>query len=76
MAPDAQRAPSETRTSFEGNEESSRSIEREGPPGDKQVPSSSSSRDLTTEANTDSLNSAEIATEPGEHVCPQARSAN
>ncbi|XP_077943421.1 serine/threonine-protein phosphatase 4 regulatory subunit 2 isoform X4 [Gasterosteus aculeatus] len=76
VAPDAQRAPSETRTSFEGNEESSRSIEREGPPGDKQVPSSSSSRDLTTEANTDSLNSAEIATEPGEHVCPQARSAN
>uniref|UniRef100_A0AAQ4NPX8 Uncharacterized protein n=1 Tax=Gasterosteus aculeatus aculeatus TaxID=481459 RepID=A0AAQ4NPX8_GASAC len=76
VAPDAQRAPSETRTSFEGNEESSRSIEREGPPGDKQVPSSSSSRDLTTEANTDSLNSAEIATESGEHVCPQARSAN
>ncbi|KAL6119267.1 ppp4r2 [Pungitius sinensis] len=74
---DEPRAPSETGTSFEqGNEKSSRSREVEGLPGDKQAPPSASAHDLTAEGDTDSLNSAEIAVEPGEHDRPEGRSAN
>ncbi|XP_037334223.2 serine/threonine-protein phosphatase 4 regulatory subunit 2-like isoform X2 [Pungitius pungitius] len=74
---DEPRAPSETGTSFEqGNEKSSRSREGEGLPGDKQAPPSASAHDLTAEGDTDSLNSAEIAIEPGEHDCPEGQSAN
>ncbi|KAM8864250.1 serine/threonine-protein phosphatase 4 regulatory subunit 2-like isoform 2-T2 [Spinachia spinachia] len=76
VAQDAQRAPSDTGTSVQqGDGESSSSREgRRGLPGDK--PSSASALDVTAEGDTDSLKSAEVAIEPGEHDCPEARSAN
>ncbi|TDH10281.1 hypothetical protein EPR50_G00073620 [Perca flavescens] len=69
-----QPAPSEKGTSFEqehgessSSSSSSSSSDGEGLASDKQVPSSSSSPDLSTEGNADSSNSAKTAIEPGEH---------
>ncbi|XP_070766551.1 serine/threonine-protein phosphatase 4 regulatory subunit 2-A-like [Enoplosus armatus] len=64
-----QPAPSDKSTSFEqekGESSSSSSSDGEGPPSDKQVPSSNSP-DLSTEGDADNSNSAKTAIEPREH---------
>ncbi|XP_078111635.1 serine/threonine-protein phosphatase 4 regulatory subunit 2-like [Sander vitreus] len=77
-----QPAPSEKGTSFEqehgecSSSSSSSSSDGKGLASDKQVPSSSSSPDLSTEGNADSSNSAKTAIEPGEHDYIETQPAN